>query len=97
MVKDELLEALRGYSKEEIIDLWESLRPKLFERTVKMSFRCAGTISWETHPVLFEDDTTITLGYVFDERPFKFDKKTGKCLNDLVMFGSERRIDISTI
>lgn len=66
--------------------------------TVKLYFRCAGVVSEENRTVRTVTKDCITTDETLHpdkggEEYEKFDRKTGKCLNDNTMFGGSRRID----
>lgn len=66
---------------------------------IKMFFSCAGVVSEEERIVKKFDDKTITTDETIHpdnskkEEYEKFDRKTGRCLNDNTMFGGRRFID----
>lgn len=58
-----------------------------------MNFHYAGVVSEEEWDIIDEDSKTITLGDTFNpDDAWKFDKKTGRCLNDKTDFGARRSI-----
>jgi len=61
-------------------------------RTVKMGFYCAGVVSYSNVKVSKETKDFIYLDDG-EEKPWKFDKKTGRCLNDNTEFGCSRIIE----
>lgn len=56
-----------------------------------MYFHCAGVVSEEQLDVIAVDKTTITLDDGEIER--KFERKSGKCLNDNNFLGAKRTVD----
>ena len=65
---------------------------------IKLYFKCAGVTSTEKRAVYDFDEKTITTNETLHpdkggEEYEKFDRKTGKCLNDNTTFGGSRYID----
>jgi hypothetical protein len=65
---------------------------------IKLYFHCAGVVSKEDRIIVDFDDTTITTDETIrpdtgGEEYERFDRKTGKCLNDNNYFNSRRTID----
>lgn len=58
---------------------------------IKMSFHCAGVVSYEDLKIMSFTDETVTIDDTDDGRIF--DRKTGKCLNDSNYFGAWRTIE----
>lgn len=59
---------------------------------IQMNFHCAGLTTPEYLEVVNENDDTISLATGGDEI-WRFDKKTGKCINDETAFGCYRTIN----
>ena len=65
---------------------------------IKLYFHCAGVVSEEERVVKkFNKDFVWTDETIHPdsggEELERFDRKTGKCVNDNTMFGAKRRID----
>lgn len=61
-------------------------------KCITMYFHCFGTTSKEKTKVVDISDDYVYLERD-DDRTWKFDRKTGECLNDETMFGAKRTID----
>ena len=61
--------------------------------TVTMLFHCAGVASEEEYKIIKKRGNIVTLDTdEEDDKCFKFDVQTGRCLNDSTMFGVYRTL-----
>lgn len=60
---------------------------------ITVYFKCLGVTSDEEEIILKEDSDSVWIEDANPSgNPYKFDKQTGKCLNDNAMFGGSRFI-----
>lgn len=62
---------------------------------IRMGFHCAGVVSYETFSVTKIAENWIQINH--GEPEFKFDRKTGKCLNEERAFGCYRTISTNQL
>lgn len=60
-----------------------------------MNFHCAGVVSQEEYEVCLIDGDSITLSTDEDiDKCYKFNIKTGACINDNTTFGAKRTLKV---
>lgn len=65
---------------------------------IRMFFKCAGVISDEKRVIISFDESTVTTDKIIHpdkggEENERFDRKTGRCLNDNTFLGVSRFIN----
>ena len=62
-----------------------------------MQFHCCGIVSEENHKIIKKDGDIITLDTDEDlDKCYRFNLKTGKCLNDNTALGAKRTLKLKT-
>lgn len=61
--------------------------------TIKIDFHAVGLVTTEEEIVLDVNDETVTIDAEDERCQFKFNRKTGECLNDNTFGGGKRMLN----